>query len=306
MNRRVGWTLALLATITYSTNTPIGRGAILAGLDPVTLLTARFVTAGLLFGVTLGVTSVGYAQPGQMPVDRRGFWIALASGVLNGIMIACIFVALTRVSASVNSMITIALIPTFTLLLLAWRGEPLTVRNLTRLGIGLAGLYLLVGAGGRVDPGGVALLVIGSALYAIHMVSVQWFLRPYNTWMITTLIVVGAGAVLALMWLARGADTYVPGWFGWTAILFQSVVATYLGRMMTYNAVKIIGSGQFTLLAPLETMLTIVWSVLFLDERLAPLQWLGAVLILVGALLAADVVWQRVTRRWHSELRTSS
>ncbi|MEZ4608974.1 MAG: hypothetical protein R2838_01740 [Caldilineaceae bacterium] len=48
------------------------------------------------------------------------------------------------------------------------------------------------------------------------------------------------------MWLARGADTYVPGWFGWTAILFQSVVATYLGRMMTYNAVKIIGSGQFT------------------------------------------------------------
>ncbi|MEZ4714697.1 MAG: DMT family transporter [Caldilineaceae bacterium] len=136
--------------------------------------------------------------------------------------------------------------------------------------------------------------------------SVQWFLRPYNTWMITTLIVVGAGAVLALMWLARGADTYVPGWFGWTAILFQSVVATYLGRMMTYNAVKIIGSGQFTLLAPLETMLTIVWSVLFLDERLAPLQWLGAVLILVGALLAADAVWQQVTRRWHSELRTSS
>ena len=297
MNRRLGWTLALLATITYSTNTPIGRGAILAGLDPVTLLAARFALAGFLFGATLGVTSVGTARSGQTPLDRRGFWIALASGMLNGVMIACIFIALTRVSASVNSMITIALIPAFTLLLLAWRGEPLTARNLVRLGIGLAGLYLLIGVGGRVDPWGVLLLVVGSALYAIHMVSVQWFLRPYNTWMITTLIVVGAGAVLALMWLARGADTYVPGWFGWTAILFQGVVATYLGRMMTYNAIKIIGSGQFTLLAPLETLLTIVWSVLFLGERLAPLQWLGAVLILFGALLAADGVWQRVARR---------
>ncbi|MEZ4608972.1 MAG: hypothetical protein R2838_01730 [Caldilineaceae bacterium] len=39
MNRRLGWTLALLATITYSTNT-IGRGAILAGLDLMMLLTA--------------------------------------------------------------------------------------------------------------------------------------------------------------------------------------------------------------------------------------------------------------------------
>ncbi|MCB0160671.1 MAG: EamA family transporter, partial [Caldilineaceae bacterium] len=43
--------------------------------------------------------------------------------------------------------------------------------------------------------------------------------------------------------------------------------------------------------------LTIVWSVLFLGERLAPLQWLGAMLILFGALLAADGVWQRVARR---------
>ena len=206
MNRRLGWTLALLATITYSTNTPIGRGAILAGLDPVTLLAARFALAGFLFGATLGVTSVGTARSGQTPLDRRGFWIALASGMLNGVMIACIFIALTRVSASVNSMITIALIPAFTLLLLAWRGEPLTARNLVRLGIGLAGLYLLIGVGGRVDPWGVLLLVVGSALYAIHMVSVQWFLRPYNTWMITTLIVVGAGVVLACMWLARGAD----------------------------------------------------------------------------------------------------
>lgn len=305
MNRRMGWTLALLATITYSTNTPIGRAAILAGLDPVTLLAARFALAGFLFGATLGVTSLGHARPGQAPLDRRGFWIALASGVLNGVMIACIFVALTRVSASVNSMITIALIPTFTLLLLAWRGEPLTVRNLTRLAIGLAGLYLLIGLGGHVDPWGVALLVLGSALYAVHMVSVQWFLRPYNTWMITMLIVVGAGIILVIMWLALGADTYVPGWFGWAAIIFQSIVATYLGRMMTYNAVKIIGSGQFTLLAPLETMLTIVWSVLFLGERLSLVQWAGAVLILLGALLAADVVWQRMTRTTRAGFQSS-
>ncbi|MEZ4714696.1 MAG: hypothetical protein R2851_01170 [Caldilineaceae bacterium] len=49
-------------------------------------------------------------------------------GVLNGIMIA--YLSHSPGSAPVNSMITIALIPTFTLLLPGLR-EPLTVRNLT-------------------------------------------------------------------------------------------------------------------------------------------------------------------------------
>jgi drug/metabolite transporter (DMT)-like permease len=51
-------------------------------------------------------------------------------------------------------------------------------------------------------------------------------------------------------------------------------------------AINRIGSGQMALLTPLETLLTVTWSMLFLDERLTTIQWVGGGLILASALLA--------------------
>jgi len=59
--------------------------------------------------------------------------------------------------------------------------------------------------------------------------------------------------------------------------------------------VREIGGAQFSLLAPLEMMLTVIWSVMFLQERLSAWQWVGGGLILVSAALAARR-WLRVRR----------
>ena len=52
------------------------------------------------------------------------------------------------------------------------------------------------------------------------------------------------------------------------------------------TSVRIIGGGQVALLNPLETFLTVIWSVLFLSESLTAVQWMGGGLILLSALLA--------------------
>ena len=77
-------------------------------------------------------------------------------------------------------------------------------------------------------------------------------------------------------------------------------MGTYLAQMALFAAVRSIGSGQMALLGPLETLLTVIWSSLFLQERLSALQWAGGGLILFGAILAA----QRMHRiRWRPRLR---
>lgn len=297
MNNRLGWALALLATLIYSTNAPIARGAILAGMSPLTLLVARFGLASLLYGATLSAMSVQPARHGKpaeigsRKLDRFGFWVAVSSGLLNGLVIAAFFTALETVSASISSMVSIALTQFFTLGLLALLGERLTLRNVMRLLVGLAGLYLLIGVGGSADPFGLLLIFVGAALFAVHLVSVQWFLKPYNTWIITTLIVVSATVSVLLLWALLGGETFVPVPLGWVAILFQGIITTYVGRVVTYSAINRIGSGQYALLSPLETALTILWAALFLGERLAPLQLVGGVLILLSTLLAADLIW---------------
>ena len=295
MSKRLGWFFALVATVAYSTNAPIARCVILAGMSPVTLLSGRFLLAVFLYSITLSGLPVRNSVGGR-PLDRFGFWVGVGSGMINGFMMTAFFTVLETVSASIASMTSVALIQFFTLGLLFLRGEPITLRNVLRLLIGLAGLYMVIGLGGSADAFGLLLLVISSILYSIHMVSVQWFLKPYNTWTITTLLVISATIAIVIVWLLTGAETYVPAPTGWIAILFLGIFATYIGRVLTYSAINRIGSGQFVLLTPLETSLTIMWSVIFLGEMLTLLQWLGTFFILMSIFMAADAVWRFVQR----------
>jgi drug/metabolite transporter (DMT)-like permease len=89
------------------------------------------------------------------------------------------------------------------------------------------------------------------------------------------------------------------------AVIALVVVSTFLSRMLMVAAISRIGSGQMALLTPVETLLTITWSMLFLGERLAPLQLVGGALILVSALLAIQRLGRARVRSAVDETRTS-
>jgi drug/metabolite transporter (DMT)-like permease len=65
---------------------------------------------------------------------------------------------------------------------------------------------------------------------------------------------------------------------------------------MLFSAIARIGSGQIALLWPLQTLTAIVVAVIFLQERLTPVQWLGGALVLAGTFLALPGVRLRRIR----------
>ncbi|RIK41227.1 MAG: hypothetical protein DCC55_12620 [Chloroflexi bacterium] len=289
-----GWTLALLASLSFSFAAPIARGAITGGMEPTTLVTLRLALATLLMAVTVAVMGRS-----RLRMDRRGLLLALAAGLLNGLGMLLFFWALARVDASVASMM-ISLIPLVVLSLLALRGERFTYRHTLRLALGLGGVYLLVGPGGQVDPLGIGLLVIAIICFSLHMSILQWFLRPYEALAVTFYISAAMTAVVTSAWLIQGAPWQNPSFGGWLAVVGLVIVSTYLSRLLMVAAINQIGSGQMALLSPLETLLTIIWAMLFLGERLSPLQWAGGALVLASALLAI----QRLGRaRWRPRWR---
>ena len=115
----------------------------------------------------------------------------------------------------------------------------------------------------------------------------QWYLSEYNTWTVATLVVIATAILLLALWLftgwrAGGLDFAIPSFYSWIAVIFLAVCSSWIGRFFSYSAVSILGSGEIALLTPTETLLAIIWSVLFLGEWLEPLQWLGAVLVISG------------------------
>lgn len=289
----LGWTMVSLSTLAYSIAAPIVRWAILEGMNPTTLLMLRMLIATTLLGGTMAIFS-----PSKLKIDRRGLGITLFAGAVNGIGFLSFFWSLERIDASISSML-FSLAPLVILGMLALRGEKLTHRHLIRLGLGLAGIYLLIGPGGNVDWVGALLVGLGVVTFSFQLVIIQWYLRDYDGWTIIFYMLSAITADVVIWWLIQGREWHDPGVGGWAAVFVLAIISTYLARLAMFTSVRYIGSGQTALFMPVETFLTVIWSILFLHEHLSPLQWIGGGLILASVILAVQRLrLTKVRFRW--------
>ena len=179
--------------------------------------------------------------------------------------------------------------PLVVLLLLRLGGEQLTRRHWVRLGLATVGVYLLIGGpGGAVAPMGLLLLMLSLLLYGSQLVFTQWWLSAYNTHTVTFYLSTVMTVVITVRWWLQGAVWRDPGAQGWIIILVLAIVSTWFARLALYGAIRRIGTGQIALLWPLQTLTIIVLSVIFLNERMTPVQWVGGALVLSSAGLAMN------------------
>lgn len=287
----LGWTMALTATLCFSTVTPLGKAAVAGGLPSSAIVVLRLVITVALLGANL-LRGGGR----RLRADPRTLWVSLAIGLSNGVGMLTYFGSLAYISSSVASMI-FSLSPLVTLVLLALRGEAFTGRHAIRLALGLGGVFLLIGPGGQVNAFGALLAAFSVFTVPIQLVLIQWFL-PDGDAEVSSFYMMATMAVTALVgWLWQGAPWQAPTLTGWLLVAGITLIGTYAGRLMMFVAIQRLGGGQFGLLAPLETLVTVFWSVLFLQERLTVPQWLGGGLILISALLAVQRLG-RLRLRW--------
>ncbi len=279
-----GWAFAISSTLAFSFAPPIARAAISAGLAPTAILVGRLLIAVALMGLTLLISN-----PRLLKTDWHCIRYTVIAGLINGAGMLLFFLGLARLQASMASML-LSLSPLIALGLLALRGEKFTYRHFIRLGLGLGGVYLLIGptgfAGSQVDWLGATLILLSCFCFAIHLVIIQWFLQGYDARMLSFYVTIYMALVAVGWWWAHGAPWQPPGASGWLAIVALAVVGTYLSRLALFAAISRIGGAQMSLLTPLETLLTVTWSFFFLGERLTPIQMLGGLFILASALLA--------------------
>lgn len=288
-----GWTAAIFSIICFSIAPPISRNMILHGLNPTQILILRMTitTTALILTVWFSGRELFH-----MPAHGRNW--SLAIGVNNGIGMIFYFWSLTRLDASMAAML-MAVAPIVVLTILALNGEPVTRRHIVRMALALSGVYLLIGPGGAVDLIGVLLIAATMVTFAGQIVLTQWHLGGYDGRSSTLYNLMGMTVVLYAFWFFQGMPWRTPTGAEWLSILVLALVSTYAARLASFYAVHRIGGGQVSMLAPVETVLTVIWSMLFLDERLSPVQWAGGLLVLSSALLAIQRLRRaRVPVRW--------
>jgi drug/metabolite transporter (DMT)-like permease len=126
-------------------------------------------------------------------------------------------------------------------------------------------------------------MMIAALLYAIQLVLSQRILYDIPAPTMTLYAITAMALVVGLAWLLFRPEVVVVNSAGWR-LLFLMGMLTALSRLTLFLGIKHLGSIQTALIGVLEVVVTVAVAAAWLHERLAPLQWLGAA-VLIGSVL---------------------
>ncbi|MFF3690169.1 DMT family transporter [Streptomyces sp. NPDC002187] len=271
-----GTLLAALGVVAFSLTFP----ATVWGMEsfgPWSLVAVRSVLAALVAG--------GFLLALRVPVPHRRHWAPLAV-VAGGVVVG--FPLLTtlalQTSTSAHAAVVVGLLPLTTAAFAALRTRRRPSRTFWAAALAGAGVVLaftVQQSGGALHTGDLYLfgaLLVCAAGYTeggrLAAVMPGWQVIGWALMLCLPLAVAGSAVALAF-------EPVHLGTHGMIGLLWVAAGSTFFGLYVWYRGMAQIGIAKASQLQLAQPLLTLVWSVSLLGERLSPAAPLAAVAVLV-------------------------
>lgn len=266
----------------------LGKQAILQGMPPLAVVALRTIIAASILFFLMFFFSREYIY-----IYPLGFLGCLIAGSVNGVGSLLYYGALGRIDAGLGQLLY-SLYPLFTILWFRLDRQPPSRLTVFRFFLAIPAVYLLIQTRNHsLDIIGVLMMLGAALLYGLHLPINQRVLYDMPAPTVTLYTLFAMSAVVVPFYLVVGPlPSNGPGdsWFqnlneqAWWSIAGLSLV-TFLSRLMLFLGVKNIGGIQTALLGLGELIVTILFAQLWLGERLSPLQWIGASILILSLVL---------------------
>lgn len=282
MKRGASLGIVVASAACYSTLAVLARLAYEAGLRPLPLLVWRFAIVAVMLAAF------------QMARDSRALSVGAATAarfaVLGlagyGLGSLCFFHALRYAPASVVAVLLYAYPAMVSLAAWVFDGRrPDRFRTAALLGT-FAGCVLVIDpfGAGRVGAAGVV-LGLGSAVgYAgFSYLSHRWMGSHPRIVLMTYVFAISAVLAIAIA-VASGESLSAADWGprAWWLVAAIVVVPTFAAVVLFLEGIRGLGAAQAAVVSTLEPLFTIALAAVVLGERLQPVQWMGAALVVAG------------------------
>jgi drug/metabolite transporter (DMT)-like permease len=280
MKTRTKGIIAALTSAFFLGMAPVfGVRAMMLGIPPLAVVAIRTLLAALLLLLIIAIFKRQY-----LFIYPAGLLGCLLAGWINGLGSLFYYSALGRLGAGVGQLLY-SLYPLFVAFWLFLDHQSPSRLTIFRIGLSIPAVFLLVHTSNQpIDLVGVFQMLIGSALYALHLPINQRVLydMPPPTVTLYTLLAMSAITLPVLFFGDTGAVFSTPQ--GWWPLLGLTAV-TFLSRLTLFMGVKSIGGMQTAILGLSELLVTMIFAQAWLGERLTSVQWIGAILLLVSLML---------------------
>jgi drug/metabolite transporter (DMT)-like permease len=277
--------MAIFAKLAYGDGTTVG-----------TLLSVRFTLAALGFWALLAVAG-GVRQIGTLP--RRDLAAGLALGACGyALQSGLYFTALTRIDASLLSLLLYTFPAMVATAAVALGRERLDARRVIALGLALSGLVLVVaGAGtGGLDAVGVVLGIGAAIVYSTYILVSDGVVGRVSPLALATLVSTGAAVALTAGSATIGElDLGAVSAAGWGWLVCLAAVSTVAAIVFFFAGLRRVGPTTASILNTVEPLVTVLLAFAVFGERLGVVQMVGGALVL-SAVLALHARWPITVR----------
>jgi drug/metabolite transporter (DMT)-like permease len=291
---RFGPELAQLTVVMLWASTFVVAKAAFSEVSPLAFLFARFV---IMVALAFTVLLVRQRGAGRW-VERSDWGLFVLAGLTGYTLYQLGFILGLSRTSPFSSSLLIAMVPLFTVLILAVTGEPTPPQGWVGLGVALVGvaLFLLDKRGASAGTLLGDALSIGAAVaFAIYGIITRPLVRKYPAETYTAWSVLAGTVPLLLVSLpdALRQDWQTVSPSGWLSIVYLAIFPVYIAYILWNYAIARRGvakASSFGLLVPIVAGLL---SAIFVGEPFGPLKLLGAGLVLTGLVIVRTRVWRR-------------
>ena len=285
---RVGALWAVAAATCYSLSSVVGKD-LLGELGVVSLLFWRFTIAATVLLAARAVRA-RRRRPGlQTSTSPRPALRMTALGVWFGAMVLVGFAGLDRLDASV-SIVLVYLYPVFVVVGSAALGVRPNPGTWVALALVVTGVVLTVpelffGGDVEIDLVGVVLVVAQAVLFSSYMIVNSRVGPALDGLESATWTMVGGSIFIVPISVAVGINLPDTGILVLEVALF-ALIPSVVATVCFFAALHHLSAPLVAMILPLEVVLAIAWSVLFLGEELRGVEAVGAAVVVAGVVLA--------------------
>lgn len=273
-HRLLGIVLALTSAAAFGVMPVLTKVIYQDGAEPVGVLAVRFAIAAVVLQL------LARTRREARPAGRTLALLACLGGIGYVGQALCYFFALERISAGLTSLLLYffpALVVVLAAVVLRDRPSPVAM---VCVAVATLGTALTVGPVGGGQTSGVLLGLSAALVYAVYIVvsSRVTGVGPFATsaWVLTASAVVMGALALA----TRPQLPSTPK--AWLALVGVALIGTVVAVSAFFAALALLGPSDTAVVSTVEPVVSIAVAAAVLGERLAPLQLVGGVVVLLA------------------------
>lgn len=282
----VGIGIGILAVVLFSSKAVMVKLAYQYNVDALTILLLRMLFS---FPFYL-IIAFRYRKNGSRITKKDYTWLFLFGFVGYYLASYFDFVGLSFIKASLERII-LFLYPTIVLLLnRIFLKKPITRVQilailLTYTGVIIAFVDELEFSGSNIYKG-VFYIVLSAITYASYLVGSGWLIPKFGVAKFTAnAMLISCFSVFIHFAIANEVVLLNLPWQVYTYGFLIAIFATVIPSFLVSKSIKMINSSNFAIVAGVGPISTIILATIFLNETLTFLQFIGAIVVIVGIVI---------------------